>query len=386
MNEIYKKEMTALDTPIAVGEGQSYKKRSSESIPDWGSEVKSFGESLDDWDKEMLRISNPGYLKTVSMTELYETVYMSKPPLIDGLLNTGTYLFVGAPKLGKSFLMEQLAYHISTGTPLWGYQVRKGTVLYLALEDDYRRLQKRLYRMVGSDGSDNLFFSVDANKLGDGLDEQLARFMREHPDTNLIIIDTLQKVREVGGDSYSYANDYQIIARLKSFADANGICLLLVHHTRKQNADDKFDMISGTNGLLGAADGAFLLTKEKRTSNTAVLEVSGRDQQDMKLHLVRNEETLAWELERTETELWKAPPEPVLEEVAKRITADMPKWVGSPTELAAFLGVDLKANALSLKLNVNAGRLLNEYGIRYESKRLHDGRKIRLSYAKRDDV
>lgn len=158
MNEIYKKEMTALDTPIAVGEGQSYKKRSSESIPDWGSEVKSFGESLDDWDREMLRISNPGYLKTVSMTELYETVYMSKPPLIDGLLNTGTYLFVGAPKLGKSFLMEQLAYHISTGTPLWGYQVRKGTVLYLALEDDYRRLQKRLYRMVGSDGSDNLVF------------------------------------------------------------------------------------------------------------------------------------------------------------------------------------------------------------------------------------
>ncbi len=378
--------MTALDTPIAVGEGQSHIKRSSESIPDWVSEVKSFGESLDDWDREMLRISNPGYLKTVSMTELYETVYMSKPPLIDGLLNTGTYLFVGAPKLGKSFLMEQLAYHISTGTPLWGYQVRKGTVLYLALEDDYRRLQKRLYRMVGADGSDNLFFSVDANKLGDGLDEQLARFMREHPDTNLIIIDTLQKVREVGGDSYSYANDYQIIARLKSFADANGICLLLVHHTRKQNADDKFDMISGTNGLLGAADGAFLLTKEKRTSNTAVLEVSGRDQQDMKLHLVRNEETLAWELERTETELWKAPPEPVLEEIAKRITADTPKWVGSPTELAAFLSVDLKANALSLKLNVNAGRLLNEYGIRYESKRSHDGRKIRLSYVKRDDV
>ncbi|MCD7822467.1 MAG: helicase RepA family protein [Oscillospiraceae bacterium] len=378
--------MTALDTPIAVGEGKSYKKCSSESIPDWGSEVKSFGESLDDWDREMLRVFNPGYLKTVSMTELYETVYISKPPLIDGLLNTGTYLFVGAPKLGKSFLMEQLAYHISTGTPLWGYQVRKGTVLYLALEDDYRRLQKRLYRMVGADGSDSLFFSVDANKLGDGLDEQLARFMREHPDTNLIIIDTLQKVREVGGDSYSYANDYQIIARLKSFADANGICLLLVHHTRKQNADDKFDMISGTNGLLGAADGAFLLTKEKRTNNTAVLEVSGRDQQDMKLHLVRNEETLAWELERTETELWKAPPEPVLEEIAKRITIDTPKWVGSPTELAAFLGVDLKANALSLKLNVNAGRLLNEYGIRYESKRLHDGRKIRLSYAKRDDV
>lgn len=70
------------------------------------------------------------------------------------------------------------------------------------------------------------------------MDEQLARFVVEHKDTKLIIIDTLQKVREVGGDNYSYANDYQIMTRLKSFADAHGLCLLLVHHTRKQNADD----------------------------------------------------------------------------------------------------------------------------------------------------
>ena len=85
-------------------------------------------------------------------------------------------------------------------------------------------------------------------------------------------------MREVGGDNYSYANDYQIIARLKEFGDRYGICLLLVHHTRKQQSDDKFDMISGTNGLFGAADGAFLFEKEKRTSNAATLEISGRGQ------------------------------------------------------------------------------------------------------------
>ena len=72
-------------------------------------------------------------------------------------------------------------------------------------------------------------------------------------------------------------------------------------------------MISGTTGLLGAADGAFLLTKEKRTGNAACLDVSGRDQ---RLHLFRNEETLAWELERVETELWKSPPEPLLEQIS----------------------------------------------------------------------
>ena len=386
MNEINKEEMTVPNVSTAIDTEQSSQKCTANSIADWDEEINPSEENFEDWQRELLRMSDPSYLKTISMNELYETTYESKPPLIDGLLNAGTYLFVGAPKLGKSFLMAQLAYHISTGTPLWNYSVRKGTVLYLALEDDYRRLQERLYRMVGAEGTDNLFFSVSASQLGCGLDEQLSRFMREHPDTRLIIIDTLQKVREIGGDNYSYANDYQIITRLKSFADSNGICLLLVHHTRKQTADDKFDMISGTNGLLGAADGAFLLCKEKRTSNTSTLDVSGRDQQDMRLHLIRNESTLAWELDRTETQLWKAPPEPLLEEVAKRINADCPCWVGSPTELVAFLGVDMKANALSLKLNVNAGRLLEEYSIRYESKRCHDGRKVRLSLVERDDA
>lgn len=103
----------------------------------------------------------------------------------------------------------------------------------------------------------------------------------------------------MGGDNYSYANDYEIITRLKKFADSYGICLLLVHHTRKQNSDDKFDMISGTNGLLGAADGGFILRKEKRTSNSATLEVSGRDQPDQKIYLNRNPETLVWELEKS---------------------------------------------------------------------------------------
>ncbi len=358
-------------------------KQVNDSITDFCKDDKSLDDYLEEMQKEFLQHLDPSHLKTVSMRELYDTVYQSKPPLIDGLLYPGTYIFAGAPKLGKSFLMAQLAYHISTGTPLWNYKVKKGTVLYLALEDDYHRLQERLYRMFGTESADNLYFSVSAGQLGNGLDEQLTRFMTEHPDTKLIIIDTLQKVREVGGDNYSYANDYEIITKLKKFADSYGICLLLVHHTRKQNSDDKFDMISGTNGLLGAADGAFLLTKEKRTGNAACLDVSGRDQPDQRLHLFRNEETLAWELERVETELWKAPPEPLLEQVSAFLSSGSKEWAGTPTELAALLGVDMKPNALTRRLNVNAGRLLNEYGIRYESSRNRNERTVKLMAAER---
>ena len=229
------------------------------------------------------------------MNELYDHVFPSKPPVVEGLLYPGVYLFVGAPKVGKSFLMAQLAYHVSMGLPLWGYEVRRGTVLYLALEDDYPRLQERLYRMFGADSAGGLFLSVSAHTLGGGLEKQLEGFVQEHPDTRLIIIDTLQKIREAGDERYSYASDYEVITKLKRFADASGVCVLLVHHTRKQQADDRFDKISGTNGLMGAADGAFLLQKERRTDNAATLDVSGRDLQDQRLYLKRDKERLVWE-------------------------------------------------------------------------------------------
>jgi len=368
--------MTAPVVSVGADTEQSSQNLTDNSLTDFDPNFKGG----DEMQREILRMMDPSYLKTVSMSELLDNVYQSKPPLMDGLLYRGTYLFVGAPKLGKSFLMTQLAYHISTGTPLWNYPVRKGTVLYLALEDDYRRLQERSYRMFGTAENESLFFSVSAEQLGRGLDEQLTNFLREHPDTSLIIIDTLQKVREIGGDNYSYANDYQIITRLKALADNYGICVLLVHHTRKQQSDDKFDMISGTTGLLGAADGAFLLTKEKRTGNAACLDVSGRDQ---RLHLFRNEETLAWELERVETELWKSPPEPLLEQISAFLSSGGKEWKGTPTELTALLGVDMKPHALTRRLNVNAGRLLNEYGIRYESSRSRNERTVKLAAVER---
>ena len=378
---IDKKEKAAPIVSVGADTEQLSQKFSMGIIPEENENFKSLDEIQQEWFRSM----DPSYLKTVSMTELYDTVFQSKPPIIDGLLYPGTYIFAGAPKLGKSFLMAQLAYHVSTGTPLWNYATRKGTALYLALEDDYRRLQERLYRMFGTESADNLHFSVSASQIGNGLDEQLEWFITAHPDTKLIIIDTLQKVREITGDSYSYANDYDIINRIKKFTDRHGVCVLLVHHTRKQNADDKFDMISGTTGLLGCADGAFLLQKEKRTSNCATLEVSGRDQPDQKMHLIRNTETLLWELSEVESELWKEPSEPLLETVAAFITEGNAEWYGSPTELVQALEIDIKANALSMKLNINAGRLFNEYGICYENKRCHDGRKIRLYLAKRDD-
>lgn len=378
------KGKTALVPSVGAEEGQPIHNFSENSIPDSPPEIndqfQNSEEILEEMYRKMQRLTDPHYLHTISMTELFQTTYKSRPPIIDGLLYAGAYILAGAPKIGKSFLVAQIAYHVSTGQKLWDFEVHQGTVLYLALEDDYQRIQSRMFMMYGVEDSDKLHFATAASKIGSGLDEQLENFVREHPNTKLIIIDTMQKIREVGGEAYSYASDYEIIGKLKQFADKYSICVLTVHHTRKQPAGDAFEMISGTTGLLGCADGSLLMQKKKRTALEATIDVVGRDQQDQILYLSKDPETQIWHLEKTENELHKEPPDPVLEKVAALVSSDNREWTGSPSELAEAVNTGMATNALSKYLSVKCGRLLDEYHISYENKARHAGRQVKLRY------
>ena len=336
-------------------------------------------QEIEEYYRLFAQMHDPDYLYMMDMDTLMEKTFPVKEAVIDHLLYKGVYLFAGAPKIGKSFLVLQIAYAISTGQPLWEYPVHPGPVLYLALEDQYQRLQERMARMFGVDGKGDLLLAVTAKQIGQGLEKQMGYFLKQYPNARLIIIDTLQKVREAAGDRYSYASDYEIIGQLKTFADHHNICILIVHHTRKQQAEDSFEMISGTTGLLGCADGALLLYKEKRTDNRAILDVVGRDQPDQRLRLLRNEETLAWMFESADRELWKAPPDPLLEQVARLVTPEQPVWHGTATELVALLPNDLTPIGVVKRLNSRASRLYADYGIRYETRRRHDGRSLTLT-------
>ena len=378
-----KRKTTVPDPSVGADGEQPISNYSTEIIATYSDEINPQAEfsdeDFDNFQRMMARMSDPSYLHTVTLNELYETSYPSRPPIIDGLLYSGTYLLAGAPKVGKSFLVAQLAYHISAGLPLWDFPVKQCTVLYLALEDDYKRLQDRMFRMFGVESTEHLFFATAAKQIGAGLEDQLELFIRDHPNTQLIIIDTLQKIRELSGESYNYASDYEIIGKLKMFADKHGICLLLVHHTRKQPASDKFEMISGTTGLLGCADGAFLLQKERGIAMNATLDVVGRDQPEQKIFLIRDREHLNWTLDHIEAESTEQPPDPILEKVN---TFLKDSWTGTPTDLVQLLEMELKPNVLSRYLNVNKSRLENEYGIDYQNNRTHSGRTIVLNRTK----
>jgi len=127
---VQEKEMTTLNPSVAADGEQSLTNHNNSIADDAPSVNEDYVKLEDDeqYDfeaeqREMWKTMDPNYLKTVSMPELYDTVYPSRQPVIDGLLYPGTYILAGAPKLGKSFLMAQLAYHVSAGLPLWGYNV-----------------------------------------------------------------------------------------------------------------------------------------------------------------------------------------------------------------------------------------------------------------------
>ena len=241
---------------------------------------------------------------------------MSRPltPLnfvVDTLLSQGLHILAGSPKVGKSWLVLWLAVTVAKGDPVWGMGVKQGTTLYLCLEDSTLRIQNRLFEIT-EDAPPTLHFAVMSQQLHNGLVEQIEQFLKEHPQTRLIVIDTLQRIRTAGNDANPYANDYRDIGVLKALADKHRIAILLVHHLRKMSDDDPINMISGTTGLSGATDSNFVLRKSQRRENTATLYCTGRDILYRELALEFDGEDHVWKLLSDDCEQAELPSERIL--------------------------------------------------------------------------
>ena len=126
-NELCKKKTTAPDTSVGADDGQPLHNSTENSISAFEEEIngdfQNSAESLDEIYRRIQRLTDPHYLHTISMTELYQTAYQSRPPIIDGLLYAGAYILAGAPKIGKSWLALWLCLCVSQGQPLWNFAV-----------------------------------------------------------------------------------------------------------------------------------------------------------------------------------------------------------------------------------------------------------------------
>lgn len=221
-------------------------------------------------------------LETKSCDEIMTKVYKPIEFVVDGLPAQGLYILADSPKVGKSRSVPDMCLSIAKGKSVLGRGTSQGSALHLCLEDSYSRIQNRLYELT-DEPSDNLYFSILADKIGAGLEEQISQFKLQHDDLKIIAIDTLQKIKS--DEEYRYGSDYAELAVLKRLAEKLNICILIVHHTRKNRDADPFNMISGTTGISGCMDGSLVLIKPNRTSSTAKLFATGRDIRECEIHL-----------------------------------------------------------------------------------------------------
>lgn len=224
--------------------------------------------------------SNKPRFKTISAVELLATDYPPRQFLVDELLPAGTTVFCAPPKIGKSWMAMDLCLSIASGQAFLGHATHPCGVFYLAFEDTEHRLQSRLNTLLQKQAVPPLFwFSTEVIPLNNGLLDALEDHLQQHPETKLIVIDTLQKIRGIASfKETQYGNDYRELGQLKQFADKYGISFVFIHHTRKgQDTNDPYNMVSGTTGIMGAADTTWVITKANRADKDATLHIIGRD-------------------------------------------------------------------------------------------------------------
>lgn len=314
-----------------------------------------------------------------SCEEIMTTVYRPIEFCIDNLLAQGLYILAGAPKVGKSWLALDMCLSIAKGEKVLGQQTTQGTALYLCLEDSYVRIQNRLYEIT-DEPAERLYFVIMSESIGNGLEEQIEDFQKEHSDLKVVFIDTLQKVRNESESSYS--SDYKELSVLKSLADKLGIAIVLVHHTRKCSDGDPFNMISGSTGLSGCVDGSMVLIESKRGSRKAKLYCVGRDIENQEINVVF--ESSRW---KVSDEIKNIEPD-YFPFAVHDFMVTQKKFKGSATELAeklsALLDKEMFSNRVKKDLIQHAYELL-DYGVTFESKRSNGQRIIILNYDMKSD-
>ena len=205
--------------------------------------------------------------------------------IVKDLIPTGVGGIIAPPKFGKSWLCLDLCIAVATGTPFLGFETTQNEVLYLALEDGKKRLDRRSKIVAAEDRKvmkRNLHYDLKAPNLDNGLLNSLEDTLKVYPKIKLIVIDTLQKIRgEMRRGESVYQYDYREISDIHNFAIDRDLAIVLVHHTKKGIDDsDPLANASGSNGVVGSLDFSLNLIKRKRSEKTTKMAIIGRDTEE----------------------------------------------------------------------------------------------------------
>lgn len=306
--------------------------------------------------------------------------------LIDGILSDGLAVMAGDSKIGKSWMVLWFCLQISRGEPVWGFPTRKTNVVYLALEDREWRIQQRMQDLT-ENPPENLRFGFSCGQLGQELECQIETVLKDRPETGLIFIDTLQMVRDSASSKVNaYAQDYKDLSSLKRIADNHGICIFVVHHTRKdKDGTNIFNDMTGSTAILAVADTGMVLRKDNRFGEDATLSITGRDVEERKLKM--RMQGVKWEIteDLCADELRKERIPDFLFRVADYLFLHR-RFEGTMSELVTAVGeTELKSNAAGKYLTRYYSEVLAPLGVRYEYRKTAAARLICLSLPDEND-
>ena len=320
-----------------------------------------------------------GKIQLIDAETLYYKPLEHPKMLIDGVLSDGLAIMAGDSKIGKSWMVLWMCLQISKGEPVWGLPTRKTDVVYLALEDREWRVQQRMQDLTDTP-PENLHFGFSCGQLGAELESQIEDVLKDYPSTGLLFIDTLQMVRDnVSAKVNAYAQDYKDLSSLKKIADNHGICIFVVHHTRKErDGGNIFNDMTGSTGIMGVADTGMILRKEDRFGDNATLCITGRDVEEKKLKMQMR--GVKWEIteELSADDLRK---ERISDFVFKVVDFlfEHRQFEGTVTELLAAVGnTELKPNVASKYLTRFYSEVFAPMGITYEYRKTTAARTIKL--------
>jgi hypothetical protein len=219
--------------------------------------------------------------------------------IVDGYIAEGCTLLAGRPKLGKSWLMLDVGIAVAAGRYCLGEtKCEQGEVLYLALEDNERRLQSRIDKVLGAfaeEWPDGFKYATEWPRANEGGIEEIRRWILAAKNPRLVVVDVLAMFRPTSGNrDNQYEADYAAIKGLQALASEFHIAIVIVHHTRKAGSDvDPFEKVSGTLGLSGAADTVLVLDRD---GSGATLYGRGRDVEEVEVAVEFDKSTCRWRI------------------------------------------------------------------------------------------
>lgn len=240
-----------------------------------------------------------------SVPELLSKDIRPPEPLItyDGrsLLHEGTSQLAAKPKIGKTNLVMNFGLAIASdeGKALGKAEVqRHGRVLMLNLDGSRRGSYDRFQTMTANDpdGAPDRFDILhdEFPKVGDGALGLLKDYCTEYPDTELIIVDTLQHLRPTSdGRRNVYHEDYEFVHPIAELGRKTDTSILLVHHLNKIQSGDELDKVSGSTGLTGAVENVMILDRA-RGETKAELSVRPREDREEDFDLEFDGQVQTW--------------------------------------------------------------------------------------------